>query len=380
MIPYFLFLVPYGLLFFVKKFKESTAYLINLSISLFLVVIFFVLKDDRILLGLFSTTFVSIFYYYYNSRRNMLLQKYKDLEDKISKLQVDVTKIKDKYEGFQEEEKFYLSIFEIFDKLQTIKDIDEFDQYIEMIVQHISGSGEYGIKIVDNKKDAMLKENNVNLEHLNKLKCFSKEYDKVKVHLCFNKGFKLIRADYSLVIEIVLLMILKFYLFNLYDKFSQTDYLTGLYKKRVLMEKLVELSNRAARKNIPYTIAFFDIDDFKLVNDNYGHIVGDNFLVEFSKKLLKLRDKGYIIGRFGGEEFVVLMLGVNKKAAIDDMEEIREKIAELDFSNIGILHKVTVSCGIASFPIDGKMPYELLKVSDDNLYKAKNSGKNRIVF
>ena len=170
---------------------------------------------------------------------------------------------------------------------------------------------------------------------------------------------------------------MKIYFFKKYDNYSKTDYLTGLYKKRILIEILIEDFNRCVRRKMPLSVAFFDIDDFKSVNDNYGHIVGDSVLRIFSDQLKTLSNYGYFIGRYGGEEFVVIMIGVDINEAYNNMEEVRKTIENYNFSDIGIMRKLTVSCGIATYPDDGTTPFELLKKADDKMYRAKSSGKNK---
>lgn len=122
---------------------------------------------------------------------------------------------------------------------------------------------------------------------------------------------------------------------------------------------------------------FFDIDHFKKINDTYGHDVGDKVLKEFASVVKNSLRVGDIFARWGGEEFVVILLGSNEMDSKVKADEIRKKVEDMTFDNPSEL-KITVSIGVAEF--DGDITFEnLIKNADNALYKAKNTGRNKVV-
>jgi diguanylate cyclase (GGDEF)-like protein len=122
---------------------------------------------------------------------------------------------------------------------------------------------------------------------------------------------------------------------------------------------------------------FFDIDHFKKINDTYGHDVGDKVLKEFASVVKNSLRVGDIFARWGGEEFVVILLGSNEMDSKVKADEIRKKVEDMTFDNPSEL-KITVSIGVAEF--DGDIAFEnLIKNADNALYKAKDTGRNKVV-
>ena len=168
-------------------------------------------------------------------------------------------------------------------------------------------------------------------------------------------------------------------------KISITDELTGLNNRRHLnyeMERLVNLSITLG-KNI--SLMMLDLDRFKRVNDTYGHAAGDVVLKEFAGILQKVCRATDVVGRFGGEEFVVLVPFVKKDVVMAIAERIRAEVESFIFDSGNHQIRITVSIGIAMMqPVTGdswKMISEkLIATADDCLYRAKNSGRNRVVF
>jgi diguanylate cyclase (GGDEF)-like protein len=164
-------------------------------------------------------------------------------------------------------------------------------------------------------------------------------------------------------------------------KLYTTDPLTGLYNRRFLNEflhKELELSKRYQRQ---LSLAIADIDDFKKLNDTYGHVAGDAILKSLARIMLKNIRDADILSRYGGEEFVIVMPEINKETAAHAAGRLREKISmeEIAIPDGGRI-TITISLGIASFPEDGDSSVDLLIAADDRLYKAKKEGKNRIIF
>ena len=165
------------------------------------------------------------------------------------------------------------------------------------------------------------------------------------------------------------------------------DPLTGL-KTRTFFEEeaarslsLISRSEKSTRKELfgfkNLSIVFFDIDHFKNVNDTYGHQAGDHALRKVASAIEQSVREGDTVARWGGEEFIVLLLGAPEVDAAKKADEIRQKISELSFEFHQGFH-LTISAGVAH--AEKGMFYEtLLKRADDALYRAKDTGRNKVV-
>ena len=159
------------------------------------------------------------------------------------------------------------------------------------------------------------------------------------------------------------------------------DGLTGLYNRRYFDRHLSLMMERAREQQRDLALLILDIDFFKSVNDRFGHAVGDMVLKEFASRLLRSIRGVDLACRFGGEEFVVLMPDTNQQRANAVAERIRSAIAEVEFSmENGLATDVTVSVGVALNNPAGDSPEHLLKRADRALYRAKETGRNRVVF
>jgi diguanylate cyclase (GGDEF)-like protein len=153
------------------------------------------------------------------------------------------------------------------------------------------------------------------------------------------------------------------------------DGLTGLYDHETMLMLLEKELERAKRHTEKCSLLMLDLDDFKQVNDEYGHQKGDEVLVRLADVLLKNLRTMDIAGRFGGEEFIAILPETDTLAAIRSGERLRIAV-EKEFSHdIGL----TVSIGLACFPSNAVCADALLKKADDALYQAKDKGKNRVV-
>jgi len=158
-------------------------------------------------------------------------------------------------------------------------------------------------------------------------------------------------------------------------KEANYDELTGLYNKKKFFEHARVIFENAERGNIDFALAMIDLDDFKLVNDQYGHMAGDHILKKTAQLIKNNIRKTDLAARFGGEEFCLVLTGVNKKAAYQKIEEIRKKIAEHNFIYQEEIINLTVSAGI-SLEIKDSIKSMIIK-ADKLLYKSKKEGKNR---
>ena len=157
-----------------------------------------------------------------------------------------------------------------------------------------------------------------------------------------------------------------------------TDSLTGLYNRRRFLDVLTNEYERAKRYGTPFSLVMLDIDYFKKINDNFGHVVGDTVLKEISEILLKgIRDID-TAARYGGEEFMLILPNTDKDHARIVAERIRQAIETYDF--IGLDRKISASIGISGMP-DASIADEdrLIRCADFGLYRAKQLGRNRTV-
>jgi diguanylate cyclase len=156
-----------------------------------------------------------------------------------------------------------------------------------------------------------------------------------------------------------------------------TDTLTGIPNREAFDERFILERERFLRYKHPASLAILDIDHFKLVNDNHGHLVGDRVLQAFAATIKKMIRSTDFLARFGGEEFILIMPETDANAAHVLLEKIREGIAQMPPKNLGTQNSITVSGGLAAFQL-GEKAEQLVERADQALYLAKNEGRNRI--
>ncbi|WP_157896490.1 GGDEF domain-containing protein [Acidovorax carolinensis] len=158
------------------------------------------------------------------------------------------------------------------------------------------------------------------------------------------------------------------------------DPLTQLHNRRFLNESLPREFARAKRAGYPVTFVMADIDRFKRVNDNYGHACGDVVLLKISEILKENTRESDILCRFGGEEFLIVLPGMTPEQARKKMDAIRQIIAATVIEHAGLSLSVTISAGVAGYPLHGSDAETLLTLADDALYEAKNGGRDRVAL
>lgn len=158
---------------------------------------------------------------------------------------------------------------------------------------------------------------------------------------------------------------------------ARTDSLTELPNRRYFMERLNEELHRCRRHKEEAALIMLDIDHFKLVNDTWGHAVGDEVLQELARRTQNCLRVTDLAGRLGGEEFSILLPGTDKQGGMVFAERLRRSIAETPFATASGLLNITISLGVSRLTTSDHIPDEPLLRADQALYHAKGSGRNR---
>ncbi len=158
--------------------------------------------------------------------------------------------------------------------------------------------------------------------------------------------------------------------------------MTGIHNRSWFEERLTEEVERAKRYEECFSLLILDLDDFKLINDRYGHLTGDVCLKGVAEVLRRIVRYMDIPTRFGGEEFCVILPRTKKSEALIIAQRIRRGIEEFKFdgNNVCAEEGMTASIGLAEFPTDADSEEKLIERADKALYLAKSRGKNRVVL
>ena len=166
-----------------------------------------------------------------------------------------------------------------------------------------------------------------------------------------------------------------------YRRSAICDDLTGLYNRVYVREQLEQSLDAQRRYSDPLSVVLIDVDHFKAINDTHGHAVGDEVLRETAVRIRRELRESDTVGRYGGEEFLVVLPRTCADAATRAAEKIRGAVAREPVPAVrrGVAVPVTVSLGIATAPDDGQEVARLLEVADQRLYAGKAGGRNRVV-
>lgn len=156
------------------------------------------------------------------------------------------------------------------------------------------------------------------------------------------------------------------------------DFLTKIFNRKTYFEISEEIFELSKRQNEPFSILLIDIDHFKRINDTYGHLIGDEVLKFVSSNISKLLRKSDILGRYGGEEFIVTLPNTKLDNAKTIAEKINKYIYDNHYVNETYNLQLSVSVGIAQIKKETNLT-DLIHKADEALYKAKNYGRNRVV-
>jgi diguanylate cyclase (GGDEF)-like protein len=163
---------------------------------------------------------------------------------------------------------------------------------------------------------------------------------------------------------------------------SQIDELTGFFKRRAFLEEFPRLLAKARSQTaeMPLSLALIDLDHFLRINEDYGHQTGDKVIIELSSVIQAAVGEEVLCARYGGDEFAILFLGKEREQAFLTLEQIRLAMAkcEIKAREERVIEGISISGGVASFPVDGRSEVELLRKADQALYRAKVAGRNQI--
>jgi diguanylate cyclase (GGDEF)-like protein len=197
-------------------------------------------------------------------------------------------------------------------------------------------------------------------------------------------------AKFEVLSAYLALQVKKVQLYETVKELSIRDGLTGLFVRRHFLERFQEELKRCIRFNLPLAVLMLDIDHFKRYNDDYGHLSGDGTLKQVAAILKQSLRKVDIVARYGGEEFVMVIPETRREGAFEVAERIRSTIARHNFKIFNTETRVTVSIGLALYPVDLSdgsqaefhkgLADELINSADKALYKAKEDGRNRVIL
>jgi diguanylate cyclase (GGDEF)-like protein len=162
------------------------------------------------------------------------------------------------------------------------------------------------------------------------------------------------------------------------ERRAQLDSLTGVLNRRSLLERLDAAGQRAQARGLPISLLFIDLDHFKAINDSYGHLAGDACLRAIIAPIQSELRQSDVIGRYGGEEFIVILSSADSAAAQAIADRIRMRIAELRVDGFGEPIRLTCSIGIAASDAHGVWGEALVARADAAVYAAKRAGRNQV--
>ncbi len=232
-----------------------------------------------------------------------------------------------------------------------------------LTVQNEDGADEYIVQDLDSRNGTFLNGRRVRKEKL-------ENGDKITI------GDTIVRFDLLDEID-------REYQRQIHRLISHDD-LTGLLSSRSFFSELRREAGRATAEKRPFCVLMMDGDNFKAVNDTFGHLTGSKTIEEIGFTIMTNLRSGDVAARFGGDEFAAFLLDADLPQALVAAERIRAGIESCKFSVVKQgspkeSHQITVSIGIASFPEDSSDPIELVEMADSALYRAKRSGRNRVI-
>lgn len=191
--------------------------------------------------------------------------------------------------------------------------------------------------------------------------------------------------SFEVFVRVVFFLTLSAFTGYIYEKISMHTYsmatrdsLTTLYNHQYFYSSLEYILSKNSKDGSPVSLAIFDVDNFKQINDKYGHLEGDRILVKISSIIKENIRSEDIAARYGGDEIVIVLPNTDSKAALKVCQRIKE-IFQQGFETV-TGEEITLSVGIATFPYNGTTSLELFHAADQALYRAKNNGKNAVEY
>lgn len=160
-----------------------------------------------------------------------------------------------------------------------------------------------------------------------------------------------------------------------------TDSLTNLSTRKTFHETVDTLLSKAKGSDEPISLAFIDIDNFMNINTQYGHVAGDDVLKKIAEMIKQTAGSDGIAVRYGGDEFGIIFPGVEREQAFLALEKMRAEASQLTFQvgeKSAKIDGISLSAGIACYPMDGRLKSELLRKADQALYRAKVTGRAKV--
>ena len=195
-------------------------------------------------------------------------------------------------------------------------------------------------------------------------------------------SFNVSNLDFVLKLsEFISMTVSNAILYEKTKKLSVTDGLTGISNRPNMERALLSEFGRSMRYGAPLSVVLLDVDNFKVVNDTYGHQKGDEILVAVASLLKRFCRANDIAARYGGEEFLMILPQSNALGAFKIAERVREELMKLNFTENESNFSVTTSCGVAELDRDHmKDADQLISAADHALYEAKNGGRNKTII
>jgi diguanylate cyclase (GGDEF)-like protein len=203
--------------------------------------------------------------------------------------------------------------------------------------------------------------------------------DRLRIELGRDVGMRVALLDYFVNVhrELKNPKVIEISIYQRTERSAISDGLTGLFNHAFFLQALKREAQRCRRHGLTMSVAMFDLDDFKKINDTHGHLEGDKVLLKAAALIQEALREIDVAARYGGEEFALILPETAKEGAAIVAERIRARIEEYFAQRRGV-PKVTVSGGVASFPGDADTLEELVRKADVGLYRSKAAGKNRI--
>ena len=188
------------------------------------------------------------------------------------------------------------------------------------------------------------------------------------------------KVNFDILVQQFLIGLKRALLYQKVQGMAITDALTQVYCRRYFLERFSEEIKRSRKNKLHLCFLMIDLDNFKQLNDRYGHLVGDAILRQVSKTISDMVRQIDFIGRYGGEELAIVLAETDKEQASFAAERIRQAIEASLIKAYDEELKVTVSIGVSTFPESTDHMRDLIELADQALYLAKETGKNRVCF